>query len=99
MTAAITAMCAEVDLCSARAISIGQPKTAPSVVKSTGRQRVRGSARARSLVIKGRATVSAINGLANAVKRGSYPRSANFVIGREAENKKTPRKAKANPFF
>ena len=71
MTAAITAMCADVDRCSARAMKIGQPKTAPSVVKIIGLQSARGNESAFALTMSGIAITAAMIGLANAVKSGS----------------------------
>ena len=99
ITAAITATWAEVERCSAKAIKMGQPKTVPRVVKIIGRQRARGRESAFALTISGNATTSAIRGRANAVKRGSKLRSANFVSGSDAEKRNTPRKAKLKPFF
>ena len=73
---------------------MGQPKTAPKVVNAIAFNSLRGKCKAPALSIKGRAMVRAISGLAKAVKRGSKLCKASFVIGSEAEKRKTPRKAK-----
>jgi hypothetical protein len=97
MTAAITETCAEVVLCRASAINIGQPNTAPAAVKAVGFHKLRGSIGTLAIIINGIAMTAAITGRAKAVKNGSKLFRASLVNGSESENAKIPRKAKSSP--
>jgi hypothetical protein len=99
MTAAITETCAEVVLCSAIAINMGQPKTAPAAVNAVGLHSSRGSFGTFAISISGIARRAAITGRANAVKSGSKLFKASLVKGSESENAKIPRKAKKSPLL
>ena len=98
MNAAITATCADVVRVSARASRIGQPNTAPSMVKTSGRScsaAGQGTLAARS---SAPASAPAITALPVAVRNGLNPPTATLVSGTENENSSTPRKAQASPF-
>jgi hypothetical protein len=98
MTAAMTETWAEVVLCKASAIRIGQPKTAPAAVNAVGLHRLRGSLGALTIIISGIAMTAAITGRAKAVNSGSKLFRASLVKGSESEKAKIPRKAKRRPF-
>jgi hypothetical protein len=95
----MTETCAEVVLCKASAIRIGQPKTAPAAVNAVGLHRLRGSLGTLTIIINGIAMNAAITGRAKAVNSGSKLFRASLVKGSESEKAKIPRKAKSSPLL
>ena len=97
MNAAITAACADVVRCRARARRIAQPKTAPSIVKNSGRRYCLGGIGTRRTRSTTTASVPAITARPMAVKNGLKPPTATLVRGREKEKSRTPSMAHRSP--
>ena len=97
MKAAITATCADVVRSSASAIRIGQPKTAPSIVNTSGRRCAADGSGTRRAASSAAASAPAIKARPVAVKSGLNPPTATFVSGTENENMSTPAKAHSRP--
>ena len=97
MTAAITETCADVVRSRASAIKIGQPNTAPSAVKKSGRRRSFRTNFSRRIVKIKKEIMPAIVARPVAVKNGSKLSSAHFVMGTERAKRKMPIKAINTP--
>ena len=97
MNAAMTATWAEVVYCSAIAIKMGQPKTAPTMVSSSGRINARAGQATRLTDKINAANTPAITARPVAVRNGLNPPTATLVSGTEKEKSSTPRKAQDSP--
>src|SRR6185312_1894006 len=76
---------------------IGQPKTAPSMVKTIGRRRCGGGSCARVSASSAAAITPAMTARPVAVRYGLKPPTASLVSGTENENISTPANAHARP--